>query len=202
MSGADMTELARRPRGAPPWPFGQGRLPPWACVSALRQAHIHRVVALMSKWAERLELPEADRQRWRAAGRFHDALRDAPADDLRQLLSGDDAQLPAPLLHGPAAAVRLRGLVDDEIVHAVRFHTTGHPDFEKLGEALYMADFLEPGRKPGDFVRRGMRRRAPTQWDDILADILDMRVAHQWKCKRPPSSLTAAFRGRVAEAGE
>jgi HD superfamily phosphohydrolase YqeK len=122
-------------------------LPSWAQVSDKRRAHISRVVALLDRWAQELHLPEHEASRWRSAGLLHDALRDAPEPMLRALTG--DGQRPLNVLHGPAAAVRAEqdGERRHEVLDAVRFHTVGSPAWARTGKALYLADFLEPGRK-------------------------------------------------------
>ena len=130
--------------GAPEAPAVE--LPGWAQVSDKRRAHIARVTALLDRWAVALGLEAAERQAWHDAGRWHDALRDAPEPELRRL-SGD-ATAPVELLHGPAAARRLRdeGERRVEVLEAIEWHTLGSPGWRRAGRALYMADFLEPGR--------------------------------------------------------
>lgn len=122
-------------------------LPQWAVVSEKRRAHISRVVELLERWSTEMDLPADERSRWTSAGALHDALRDAPESMLR-VLTGD-ANSPAEILHGPAAAVRAEqdGERRADVLHAIRFHTIGAVDWERTGRALYMADFLEPGRQ-------------------------------------------------------
>lgn len=121
-------------------------LPSWAHVSDKRRAHISRVVALLDRWANDMRLPDDEASRWRSAGLLHDALRDAPEPMLRAL-SGDGTR-PVEILHGPAAAVRAEqdGERRQEVLDAVRFHTIGSTSWDRTGRALYLADFLEPGR--------------------------------------------------------
>ena len=121
-------------------------LPSWAEVSDKRHAHITRVVTLIERWATEMSVPADEASRWRAAGVLHDALRDAPEPMLRAL-TGDGAR-PVEVLHGPAAAVRAEqdGERRQEVLDAVRFHTIGSTTWARTGKALYLADFLEPGR--------------------------------------------------------
>lgn len=121
-------------------------LPDWAQVTERRRAHIDRVVTLLAAWAERMGLPDDEASRWLAAGVLHDALRDAPLPMLRAL-TGDGATS-EDLLHGPASAIRAEqdGERRQDVLDAVRFHTVGSTDWKRTGKALYMADFLEPGR--------------------------------------------------------
>ena len=160
---------------------------------------MQRVAALLGEWAGALGLDEVDRLRWQAAGWLHDALRDAPADDLRSELGDEAAGLPDPLLHGPAAAARLEGEVDGEMALAIRHHTTGHPDFASLGRALYIADFLEPGREWSAGWRAGLRARMPDDEPAVLREVLRSRIAHQLELNRPLRPETAAFWNTAVE---
>jgi len=121
--------------------------PVWAEASKKRRAHVERVVALLDRWAEELHIAAAEANAWRAAGYLHDALRDAPKKLLRAVTR--DKTGAVEYLHGPAAAVRARadGERREDVLDAVRFHTVGCATWKRTGKALYMADFLEPGRK-------------------------------------------------------
>ena len=61
-------------------------LPDWAQVSGKRRGHIARVTALLVEWADRMGVAAEERTAWIDAGRFHDALKDAPDDELRAWL--------------------------------------------------------------------------------------------------------------------
>lgn len=63
------------------------------------------------------------------------------------------------LLHAPVGAWLLEnelGLVDRDVLEAVRFHTTGAPEMGIVSRIVYLADFMEPERsfKGVDEVRR------------------------------------------------
>ncbi|HPO12447.1 MAG TPA: bis(5'-nucleosyl)-tetraphosphatase (symmetrical) YqeK [Candidatus Hydrogenedentes bacterium] len=90
-----------------------------------------------------------------AAGLLHDICREFK--DGKLLRKAEEFGLPISaveqakpnLLHGPLAAEVCRkkfALDDDEIYEAIFWHTTGKPDFCRLGQALYVADFSEPTR--------------------------------------------------------
>ena len=139
-----------------------------------------RVSALLAEWGEALDLDSDDRIRWRSLGYLHDALRDEDPNELRDRLPPSLRALPGPLLHGPAAAERLRvdGVLDGELLNAVAFHTVGDSSFRALGRALYAADFLEPGR---DFLvewREGLRARMPQELNDVVFEIVQARVGN------------------------
>lgn len=156
-------------------------LPSWARVSAPRLAHIERVTALLGEWAEGLSLDERERAAWRDAGRWHDALRDAPEARLREW-SGDEAS-PVALLHGPAAANRLAsdGEEREELLAAIRWHTTGSPLWGRLGKALFMADYLEPGRRFDRDQRAFLARQVRTDFDGVFREVLRNRL--EWSLR-------------------
>jgi 2-amino-4-hydroxy-6-hydroxymethyldihydropteridine diphosphokinase len=152
-----------------------GALPDWAVCRPDRRAHAARVADLMSGWATTLGLEESEIIRWTAAGHLHDALKDAPVPDLVPLV---DSGWPDPLVHAAACATRLRedGVRDEELLLAIAYHSTGHPDFGSLGEFLYMADFLDPGRRFLASEREKLRGRLPTDRDPVLLEVLRHRI--------------------------
>jgi predicted HD superfamily hydrolase involved in NAD metabolism len=96
---------------------------------------------------------EADRARLSAL--LHDAAREMGPEDFLSLaerwqLQVEDAERQSPkLLHGPVAAELARfelGVDDEEVLEAVRAHTTGEPRMGPLALVLYVADKIEPAR--------------------------------------------------------
>jgi HD superfamily phosphohydrolase YqeK len=156
----------------------RGVLPEWARASEKRRAHIGRVAALLGEWADALGLSAAERDRWLAAGWLHDVLREASPDELRPLCPEEFRALPPKLLHGPAAAERLAGQADAELLDAIRYHTLGSPRFGRLGRALYLADFLEPGRRYEPEWTAALRARMPHDFDGVMRDVVRARVSH------------------------
>ncbi len=151
-------------------------LPAWSIVTDKRRAHIGRVVALLRSWAEALALPAADVQAWVDAGTWHDALRDADEPMLRAA-TGDHTR-PFGMLHGPAAAIRLAALGESrqDVLDAIRWHTVGQPDWSRVGRALYMADFLEPGRSFMQADRAFLASCVPLAFDDVFRQVVRMRI--------------------------
>jgi HD superfamily phosphohydrolase YqeK len=179
----------------------EGRLPDWAEASKRRRKHVARVSELMGTWAERAGLSEVDRVRWRAAGLLHDALRDADHDHLRTLVSEELREHPGKMLHGPAAAARLReeGVDDEPLLLAIAWHTLGHPDFDALGKALYLADYTEPGRNYESKKLAAKRDRVPAEMDAVLLDVATDRVRRSIKNGRPLLDPTVGFWNRLVD---
>lgn len=174
---------------------GEGRLPPWAQVSQRRLEHSGRVAALMDSWAAALGLSETERRRWRAAAWLHDALRDADPGGLRVGLPEQTRALPGLVLHGPAAAERLRaeGVNDEPVLLAIAYHTLGHPALDRLGRALYLADFLEPGRGFEPLRRATLRARMPASMEPVLRTVVGARLRHVVRAGHPLSRESVEF---------
>ena len=157
-------------------------LPSWACVSTKRRAHIERVTALLDAWALELGLGKKEATAWHDAGRLHDALRNAPEDVLRGL-AGNVPGYALEMLHGPAAAERLRtdGETREELLEAIRQHTVGSRGWGRLGRALYMADYLEPGRKFSRTDRAYLASQVPTDFDGTFRQVVRARL--EWSLR-------------------
>lgn len=157
-------------------------LPPWACVTEKRRGHIARVTALLDQWAHALALPAEEAAAWHDVGRFHDALRDASETQLRGL-AGEMSDYTVDMLHGPAAAARLRqdGEARAELLDAIRLHTVGSASWGRLGRALYMADYLEAGRKFSRADRAYLASQVPHDFDATFRQVLRARL--EWSLR-------------------
>lgn len=151
-------------------------MPDWAQVGEKRRAHIARVTSLLDRWALQLRLDAAEAQAWHDVGRFHDALRDAPEAELRRLGAGHE--LPLEVLHGPAAATHLESIGETRtgVLNAVRWHTMGSAGWDRVGRALYMADFLEPGRNFMRTDRSFLAEHLPHDFDGVFRQVVRMRL--------------------------
>lgn len=151
-------------------------LPAWANVSPKRLAHITRVTGLLDDWAAQMHLPSQEAQAWHDVGRWHDALRDASETDLRTLTG--DQTAPVNILHGPAAAVLLEreGESRRGVLLAVRWHTVGNAQWDRTGRALFMADFLEPGRQFMQADRAFLSSLLPRDFDGVFRQAVRMRL--------------------------
>jgi predicted HD superfamily hydrolase involved in NAD metabolism len=96
-----------------------------------------------------------DEDRARLSALIHDAARDTRPEEFVRLAEEWDLPVGEPerqspkLLHGPVAAELARrelGVEDEEVLEAVRAHTTGKPGMGPLALVLYVADKIEPAR--------------------------------------------------------
>ena len=83
------------------------------------------------------------------AAYLHDIAKELPKDRLLQILRENDiiannALQRAPAVwHGIAAAILAQkeyGIEDEDVLSAIRCHTTGKPNMSKLDKIIYMAD--------------------------------------------------------------
>ncbi|HVH10895.1 MAG TPA: hypothetical protein VM736_13955, partial [Gemmatimonadales bacterium] len=121
----------------------------------------------MNEWAEEMGTPERERRRWLAAVWLHDALR--------------DARLPDGTTHGAAAADRAaqEGEADRGVLDAVRYHSVGYAGWDNVGKMLYLADYLEPGRKGRRKERARWAKRVPRERDAVLREVVARQMQDQ-----------------------
>jgi predicted HD superfamily hydrolase involved in NAD metabolism len=78
------------------------------------------------------------------------------------------------LLHGRVGAFIAKtkfGINDEEILDAIEWHTTGRPDMSLLEKIIFIADYIEPGRKPIPELDE-IRQLAFTDIDKAMEKIL------------------------------
>lgn len=156
-------------------------LPDWAVVTPARRAHIERVAALVTEWGTGMGIVPAELERWQRAAWWHDALRDAP--------------LASEMDHGPLAADRLErdGERDRGVLDAVRYHSIGYAAWDDVGRMLYLADYLEPGRRHDVAVRSALRARVARERESVLREVARRRVERTVQSGWPLAPETVAF---------
>lgn len=177
-----------------PTPSGlRPTLPDWAVVSPARLAHIERVAELVAHWAAEMGVPDSERNRWLRAVWLHDALRDAPDEELeRWAPTGVGA---AELRHGPASAAHAKadGETDRGVLDAVRYHSVGLAEWDMVGRVLYCADFLEPGRAHLRPERAALAARFPTDSGGVLREVARLRLGRSIQQGWPLPDPTVRF---------
>ncbi|HLO03778.1 MAG TPA: bis(5'-nucleosyl)-tetraphosphatase (symmetrical) YqeK [Symbiobacteriaceae bacterium] len=124
-----------------------------AHVKGERLAHTYRVLETARRLAARFGAPEPTVA---VAALMHDWAKQMSAAQLlaegqaRGLIT-DPVEVAAPhLLHGPVAAALLQeqGLVTDPVaLESIRWHTTGRPGMGLVEQIVWLADYIEPGRR-------------------------------------------------------
>ncbi len=89
----------------------------------------------------------------RLAALLHDCAKYLSLEEQAALAKKDgstlDPQIDKMILHAPAGAVLAKerfGIADEDILEAIRYHTTGEKDMTLLDEIIWAADIIEPGR--------------------------------------------------------
>ncbi len=120
------------------------------------------------------------------AGLLHDCAKSIPAEEKIDLcrknhlpVSEIERENPS-LLHAKLGAFLAKeqyGVNEPEILNAIESHTTGKPEMNILDKIIYIADYIEPGRKalPGMEEIRGL---AFTDIDECLYLILENSLAY------------------------
>ncbi|WP_283607186.1 bis(5'-nucleosyl)-tetraphosphatase (symmetrical) YqeK [Faecalispora anaeroviscerum] len=94
-------------------------------------------------------------QKARLAGILHDIMKEAPPEEQLKIMAASgiiltDVERSAPKLwHAMAGAAYLRdvlGFQDQEILDAVRYHTTGRANMSVLEKIVFVADFISDER--------------------------------------------------------
>jgi HD superfamily phosphohydrolase YqeK len=139
-----------------------------------------------------------ERHRWLRAVWLHDALRDAPDEELGRWASSTPG--PAELRHGPASAARAKaeGETDRGILDAVRYHSVGLAEWEMVGRMLYCADYLEPGREFARERRAELAGRFPREPAGVLREVAMLRVLRLVKSGWPIPEPTVRFWNSLA----
>ena len=108
-----------------------------------------------------------------------------------------DIERRAPVtLHGPVGAELLRhddGLEDEDILAAVRYHTTGSADMTPLGLLVFIADKLEPRKIKSYPYQQELRHIANESLSQAVLEFLCRESALRLQQRRPvhPSSVRA-----------
>ena len=83
------------------------------------------------------------------------------------------------LLHAKAGVILASeeyDIEDEDILHAIKVHTTGEPDMNLLDKIIYVADYIEPGRDKApnlDYIRKLAYQNIDKCIAQILYDTLN-----------------------------
>lgn len=120
--------------------------------SPSRYQHSRNVAKAALKLAER---NGADLEKAYVCGLLHDVEKNAPKEEQKRYMKQLGEPLPQyvfdnpKLWHAPAGAAYVRdelGIVDEEMIYAIKYHTTGRPGMTVLERIIYVADFISDER--------------------------------------------------------
>lgn len=168
-------------------------------------AHIDRVVALAGVLTR---AHGGDETLAVLAAQGHDLLRAIPPAGLLQraerrgldVLPEERAQ--PVLLHGPLAALELAerfAVTDQTVLDAVRWHTTGHPDFGIEAWAVFVADKAEPEKVARWPALARVTDLARTSLPEAALCYLDLRAERLTREGLPSHPLAEQTRAALAQ---
>lgn len=121
-------------------------------LSEKRYQHTLNVRRMAVKLAKRWG---ADPEKAALAALLHDTAKELPREEMLQILNdnaimAENAQnRPSPVWHGICAAILAQtqwGVEDEEVLSAIRCHTTGKPGMSLLDEIVFLADMTSAER--------------------------------------------------------
>ncbi|MGD6991511.1 bis(5'-nucleosyl)-tetraphosphatase (symmetrical) YqeK [Sutcliffiella horikoshii] len=117
------------------------------------QRYVH-TIGVMEAAIELAERYGVDKDKAELAAIFHDYAKFRDKEEMRRIII--DQKMPQDLLqfhdelwHAPVGAYLVEkeaGVSDDEVLEAIRCHTSGKINMSTLDKVLYVADYIEPGR--------------------------------------------------------
>ncbi len=123
----------------------------------------------------------ADEKKALIAGYLHDCAKNLSHGEQIKICKKYDVEVSdiekrnPSLIHAKAGmclALHKYDIDDPEILNAIRWHTTGHPDMTILEKIVFIADFIEPNRKPLEHMAQ-IRKAAFKDLDECMVIILE-----------------------------
>lgn len=135
----------------------------------------------------------ADSKKAYTAGLIHDIMRYESAEDMLKLIDSDKRNVLSDserkitvTLHAVAGEVYLRkalGVTDEEILSAVRYHTTGKENMSLLEKIIYVADLTSADRDYPDV--EDVRKTAEISLEKATLRGLSFTIESNAKQNRP-----------------
>lgn len=125
----------------------------------------------------------ADEDKAYVAGILHDVCKELPAEEqlayvLKSPLNVSEIETKTvALFHAVAGSVFVQekfGIVDTEIINAIRYHTVGCGNMEKLSKIIYIADLISAERDYKDVKK--MRKVAEQGLDKAMLEALKFSI--------------------------
>ncbi len=132
------------------------------------------------------------------AGLLHDCAKCLPLAKMRKIclkegmILNDYEQDSAALLHSKAGSVLARtkyGVTDEEVLSAIKYHTTGRPAMSTLEKIVFTADYIEPGRESAPDLPQ-VRRMAYENLDACVFKILGDTLSYLARSDAPADPMT------------
>ena len=174
--------------------FAKGLLP------EKRLIHTASVISCALIKAEELGLDKDDVF---LAGLLHDVAKYVDYKTVKGFTKPLD--MPEPVVHaflGEYMARNILGIKNEEVLDAIKYHTSGKPEMSKLAKLIFVADMVEDGRTY-DGVEELRRYYKTKSLDECFIECLKEETIHLKNKKQPVYQLTLdAFNYYVTGKGE
>ena len=134
----------------------------------------------------------------RVAGLLHDCAKDYPQELKKRLCKeyhiplDDFMKQQIDLTHqflGAEVARREYGVEDEDILNAIRYHTTGRKNMSMLEKIVFIADYIEPNREKFEGLDEA-RKLADYNLDMAMKYILKNTITYEKERNRPLHPLS------------
>lgn len=121
----------------------------------LKAGRYQHTLGVVKTAIELAELFEEDKKKAELAALCHDVAKNMDLKSLRKIIDEEniilsiDEENTKEIWHSIAAPIlskNIFGVEDEEILSAMRWHTTGKENMSNLDKIVYLADLIEPGR--------------------------------------------------------
>ena len=156
---------------------------------------------------------QIDSQKAYLAGLLHDCAKNKSTDEMLRLALLHNIPVDewtkehTDILHGPVAAAMLEeewGINDNEIADAIRTHTVPEEDMSDLAKIIYLADKIEPNRKPWQGIEK-IRALAYRNLDQAIEAMLQNTIGFLAKRSDEVHPFTEEiwqiYRNKIKEQG-
>ncbi|SFA38403.1 putative HD superfamily hydrolase of NAD metabolism [Parageobacillus thermantarcticus] len=120
----------------------------------LTEHRYQHTIGVMETAIKLAEQYGADVKKAELAAIFHDYAKYRPKEEMKRIIleqnmPNDLLSYNAELWHAPVGAYLVKtevGIEDEDILNAIRYHTSGRANMTLLEKIIYLADYIEPGR--------------------------------------------------------
>lgn len=127
----------------------------------MKNKDINRYPHIYGTYKKALELSKRynlDDYKVAIAAILHDYAKNEPHDILVKYIDESLLKYDSAIYHGEVGSILLQkelGINDQDIILAVKYHVTGHPNMNDIAKVVYIADFIEETRSHDsvDFCR-------------------------------------------------
>ncbi len=174
--------------------------PALALENPSRREHSYRVALMATERARSVGVAE---EKALLAAALHDCGKNVPLSSPLLVGFKADDSVPEPVVHqftGAFLAERRFGIADEEILDAIRYHTSGRENMTTLGKLVFLSDLLEEARAfpKAEELREAFRR----DLDECLYLSLRNQTEYLTESGKPVYPLTTRAYEWIAEKFE